>query len=537
MAVAAAATAIVAVVVVMFARLRYPFELEWMEGGSVEHVHRLLQGRPLYVAPSIDFVNYTYPPLFWWTAALVARVIGVGFVSLRLVSVAASLGTLAVIFAHVRRETGASGIGVIAAGLYAASFRASGAWFDVGRVDSLFVLLVLGSFAVLAGTRRQRGALGAGLLLGLAVLTKQTALFAALPLILAVALVDRRRFAAFAGASLVVAGATSIWLDVITHHWYRYFTLDILAGHAVERAQELGFLTHDLVRNLFPALAVVATWVLVAGYQRLPHNRALRGDRHLEPAPRPSEAGLPATRSRSLALHLALLLGLVVGSWASRLHSGGYDNVLMPTFAVVALTFGVAAGQLTASVSASRLAWARPIGAPIVSLLLSIAAMAQVAVLAYDPRSQLPRSADRRAGWELVAELRTVRGPVLVASHPWYAVLASKRPFADAEAVSDVVRSHDRLLGAALVAEFHDAFAQRRFAAVVLDNPGDFEGFPADFGAYYDCSRQALVGAGPNAFYPVTSLRIRPRRLCLPRPLTKGENLGAETPIGTLAPP
>src|SRR5207245_9768312 len=37
------------------ARLSYPFELEWMEGGVLAGVQRLLHGQPLYAAPSLDY--------------------------------------------------------------------------------------------------------------------------------------------------------------------------------------------------------------------------------------------------------------------------------------------------------------------------------------------------------------------------------------------------------------------------------------------------------------------------------------------------
>ena len=33
--------------------LSYPFELEWMEGGMVDHVRRVLAGQKLYVKPTI----------------------------------------------------------------------------------------------------------------------------------------------------------------------------------------------------------------------------------------------------------------------------------------------------------------------------------------------------------------------------------------------------------------------------------------------------------------------------------------------------
>jgi len=94
-----AAVAIAVYVVLAVRRAAYPFQLEWLEGGAVEHVRRILQGRALYPAPSVDFVAYPYPPLYLLLSALVALVTGVGYLPLRLVSVAASLGSMG-LFTH-----------------------------------------------------------------------------------------------------------------------------------------------------------------------------------------------------------------------------------------------------------------------------------------------------------------------------------------------------------------------------------------------------------------------------------------------------
>ena len=41
---------IVTYLAVAWARLSYPFELEWLEGGSLTQVDRILSGQPVYVA-------------------------------------------------------------------------------------------------------------------------------------------------------------------------------------------------------------------------------------------------------------------------------------------------------------------------------------------------------------------------------------------------------------------------------------------------------------------------------------------------------
>jgi hypothetical protein len=53
---------IVAYVVVAVLRMRYRFELEWIEGASVVQVRPLVDGHALYVRPSISFVPGNFPP-------------------------------------------------------------------------------------------------------------------------------------------------------------------------------------------------------------------------------------------------------------------------------------------------------------------------------------------------------------------------------------------------------------------------------------------------------------------------------------------
>src|SRR6185295_9486540 len=91
---------------IALARIGYPYELEWMEGGMVEHVRRLVEGRAIYAEPSLEFVSFLYPPLYYAVCAVPSVVLGTGFLPLRLVSFGSSLGVLALMFLLVRRETG-----------------------------------------------------------------------------------------------------------------------------------------------------------------------------------------------------------------------------------------------------------------------------------------------------------------------------------------------------------------------------------------------------------------------------------------------
>jgi 4-amino-4-deoxy-L-arabinose transferase-like glycosyltransferase len=150
---AIAAINVAVVLVLMCYRLPYPFEIDWMEGAMVDQVRRIVAGQPIYVAPSTEFVPFLYPPGFFYLSALLTQIVGEGFLGLRLVSALSSVGVL-VLIALVWRETGVRHLGVVAAGLFAATYRIGGTYFDVGRVDMLFLFLLLGSFfAIRFGSR------------------------------------------------------------------------------------------------------------------------------------------------------------------------------------------------------------------------------------------------------------------------------------------------------------------------------------------------------------------------------------------------
>ena len=140
---AVAALYVAIYLILVFFRIQYPFELEWMEGGSLRQVIRILSGQKLYVSPSLEFVPFIYNPLYFYISAFISKIIGGGFMPLRLVSFISSLGCFFIIFLFVKRETKNIFFGVIAACLFAATFRISGAFFDIARVDSLFLLFLL----------------------------------------------------------------------------------------------------------------------------------------------------------------------------------------------------------------------------------------------------------------------------------------------------------------------------------------------------------------------------------------------------------
>lgn len=449
----AAAIPLVLYVWIALHRMGYPYELDWMEGGSVELAGTVLGGHSLYAAPTLQFVGWTYTPLYYLVCAAVAKVTGLGFLPLRLVSFASSLAVCWLLWRLVVRETGDRVAGLVAAGLFAATYRISGTWLDIDRVDSLFLALTLLTVLVGRSARTVRSGLVLGAVAFLAFFTKQSALIALLPPLACVAIRRPRAGGpALALLGVLVVGSTE-FLNAVTHGWYTYYVVDELAGQPWIRQLWVGFWRDDVLAQLWPEAAVGALAMLAEAGTILLRWRRRRGETA-------TRAAASAALRSPLLYQAATAAGLLGASWFSRLHSGGYLNVLMPAYAACALLAGLAWARLQAR--------GRLLGA-----LATATVPAQVALLAYPVSAVQPTRADRVAGAELMAALRALPGPVLVIRHPWYGTLAGKGSFAQSEGMTDILRSQAPRGARALRASLASGLDRYHIKAVVLDGSYD----------------------------------------------------------------
>jgi len=301
---------------VALARIGYPFQLEWMEGGTLAHVKRILDGESIYVPPSLDFVAYLYPPLYFYASSILARVIGVGFLPLRCLSFLSSLGCFVCIFWTVRRETKESYAALLSTGLFAACFRVGGAWFDLARVDSLFLFLLLAGIGAIRCSPSRRSALAAGILISLSFLVKQTALLVCVPIAIHNLVFRRKGSLAFFVTVVVIIGGTTLFYEWRSQGWYFFYLFSMPSQHPILGEAFLSFWTRDMLFR-FPIALLLAAWGIGVGMRR--------------------------GEMESSWFYLLTGGGMIVGSWLSRLHSGGYANVLLPAYAFLSLRFGMGA--------------------------------------------------------------------------------------------------------------------------------------------------------------------------------------------------
>ena len=459
-------------------RLTFPLELEWMEGATVAHVQRILDGQPIYTQPSLEFVPFLYSPLYYYVSSLVASVAGNGFFALRLVSLVSSLGCLALIFAIVRRRVQSALGGTLAVCLFAATYPLTGSWFDLARVDSLFLLFLLAGAWTFLSPRPLVRSVATPLLLFLAFFTKQSALVVVIGFSVAAAVTRPRweRVAVPAISGALVAGSS--WLmNAMTDGWYGYYI-------------------YDLPRALpFPAMWPGDVWS--------PNLLGLSAVSIALAFATIALVRFPAGRTTREAIEDAAILGsLALVSYLSRV-AGGYENVLMPLYAGVAIYGAIGFERVPRLLEPQETA----------QQIAAVALIVQFALLVYSPWAWLPTPAAREQGAALLARVAAIEGPVYWPDHPWYLRLAGKPTTGHEEAVGDVVLADPQGWGARLLADMAAAVAEKRFGGVVVD----FESFrlrPEGFDAHYETADADVTG---DDLIPPAGGPRRPTYLYVPR--------------------
>ena len=470
---------IIVYLILAFLRIGYPFELEWMEGGSVDHVIRILSGQKLYVSPSLEFVPFIYTPVYFYLSAVLSKIVGIGFLPLRLISFISSLGCLFVIFLMVKGETGSNFSGIVASSLFAATFRISGAWFDIARADSLFLFFLLAGLYLIKFRESTKSYVLAGVLFSLSFLTKQIALVISLPIMVYCVLLNRRRSIYFIGAVVMIVGVSTYLLNWIHDGWYNYYVFDLPRQHSIAKSVFLDFWTKDIISTLSIACIMSIFYLFT---ELLNSNR------------------------KDFLFYFLMLIGLLGGAWLSRLHTGGYDNVLFPAYAALSILFGLAihtAFEFIRAASAGK--WKS------MQICVYLICIIQFFGLRYNPIAQIPTQKDLEAGGAFINTMSQLSGDILVPYHGYLPTLAGKRSNAHHQAVSDVLRGKDCPAKAQLIDQISRAIREKRFDAIILGSVW----FRELTETHYTIQRR--IFDNENVFWPVTGMRTRPSYIFVPK--------------------
>ena len=414
---------------IIFSRMFYPYQLEWMEGAGLVQVSRLLAGKTLYVPPSIDFVPLIYPPLYFYASAIIAKLIGLGFGALRLVSFLSSALCAVIIYLAVREKTNSKFAAFLGAGCFASAFMLTGQWFDIARTDMLAAgLSILGiylarepannvtlpkghrddvseakslkppknetplSLGSFRGTYRD---LLSGLIFALAFLTKQSALGVVLAAILYYFLFNWRRAIRLTlsfGLSIAIIYGI-FWLN--SAGWINYYLFTIPAAHAFDFS--LGRIISVLISQFesIPVFLIAGLLPILISPRKLFNDKLYR-------------------------YYIVIAGALIATGVVGRLNAFSGPNVYIPSYLGVALLIGLEAGWLTELKIH-----------PALILLEFILLSAQFGFLipAYFQARTIPTGQDRAAGDALVAKIKSYSGDVLLLNHNYLALYAGITPY------------------------------------------------------------------------------------------------------------
>ena len=400
---------------IIFARMLYPYPLEWMEGAGLVQVSRLLAGKALYAAPSVDFVPLIYPPVYFYVSAGIAKLTGLGFGALRFVSFLASALCTTIIYLAVKEKTNNKVAALLGAGCFAATFMLTGQWFDIARTDMLAAALsMLGIYLAREPTQETLQqprsfsvtyrVLLSGLVFALAFLTKQSALVVGLAAILYYLLFNRRRAIwltlSFAVSTIVLYGL--LWLN--SAGWINYYLFTIPAAHAFDFS--VGRIISVLISEFAPVLIflIAGLMPLIVSPRKIYNDRPYR--------------------------YFSVMAGAMIATGiVGRLNAFSGPNVYVPAYLGLGLLVGLEAGwliELKIRPGLIILEW----------LLLSV--QFGLLVPAYLQTKTIPTPQDRAAGDALVAKIESYHGDVLLLDNNYLGLYAGKTPYFNEMPMSEI---------------------------------------------------------------------------------------------------
>jgi Dolichyl-phosphate-mannose-protein mannosyltransferase len=487
--------------VIAFRRVGYPFELEWIEGSAMDQIVRVKNGQSLYGEPSIYSISLVYNPVYYIIAAQLMKLFGVSFAVARLISIAATLGCFGLLFLIVSQRAGHPLPGLIAAGIYAATFRFAGAWMDLVKTDSLSLFLLLLAFFVSFRYRGYSAMIVSGLLYVLAYYTKQNILPIAL-MIAPFSLLESRGRTWPIWATVLLLGPLIFWyLDITSAGWYSFFTFDLIPYN--HKTEDAWYFWRTLAQHLWPALLIGIgfTGLILASMFR------------------------PALRDRSGRpwSYMIVAAALILSCWSVFRQRWVYDNGFLPACIGAGMLAGLAYGY----VARIQPHAATPIAAVLTRAAVLLLVLWQFAILAYDPTAQVPTEGDRAAGEQFIKRLKALPGEVLVFDHGFMNSLAGKTAYMHSTAYADASGSasypprpsdtDNRWRREKVRQIFDQAIQQQYFDWIIVDN--------AEIGlAPYYIAADTIFD-DKNVFYTSTGARTRPQILLIKNPVVRGGEL------------
>jgi hypothetical protein len=317
----------------------------------------------------------------------------------------------------------------------------------------------------------------AGILVSISFLTKQVALPISIPLMIYAVYSNRRNGLVFVGVVFLLSGLSTLALNHVHDGWYYFYCFDLPRQHALVKKMYAGFWLYDLLAPLPIACFLSVVCILIQAAK---------------------------SRKAGFAFFSLMAAAMLGGAWVSRLHAGGYPNVLFPAYAAISILFGIAVHETIKLIPTQSLDRVNAMKVFVYHLCLI-----QFLLLIYNPCTYIPTKEDATAGWEFVETMAKMEGELFVPCHGYVPTLAGKRSYAHAMAVYDVMRGDNIEVKERLILDIRQAIGEKEFSAIIIDSflPNRLW-FRQATGGF--CIRERPVFDDEAVFWTVTGKRTRP---------------------------
>ena len=395
--------------------VNYPYEgKSVVEGVTLFNAVKYLDGEQPYRDPTeAPFRSLVYPPVYEMMLAGVVAILGPSLVAGRLFSLLCALGTAFVCGLIVWRHTRNKLASVFGGLFFICCYNITGQCLELVRSDALMALLtVLGLYLVEGAVERGRRPIAGGIVLLLALYTKQPAILGAAAVVIWLWFRSRRMALEWGASFLAAAIAVFVGMQIWSDGWFAFYILKVpaLVGMKLDQIQWAAIFVQELWIILW---GVVAFTVFLLGQLF----RAKRVEDNSS-----SEDSTPRAKLWAIAFVPALLLSLL-----QSLKWGGIMNAFIPVTPFLGILGGIAFHHGMERFKTTT--WAQ-------LAVLSAAAM-QIAILAYGPI--LPIAEDRTAQERIGKLVRSAPSDVFVSWFSSQSYLNGKTYFGDNVPMGDLV--------------------------------------------------------------------------------------------------
>lgn len=476
---------ITAYIVIFVYQIQYPFETEWMEGGAVDHVIRVLNGQKLYVEPSLDFIPYIYTPFYFYVSALFSLIFGVSFVPLRLVSFLSTMACFSLIFLFVKRETRSSYLGIVSAGVFAATYHISGAWFSISRVDPLATFLLLLAVYLLKNHTSIKMLIISAVLTFLSFFTKQSIFLIIIAMFIYSIFKHKKNSIAFIVPVLLGIILSTAIANMLSNGWYSYYIFELPKYHKFLDSLLYWYWVDDILGSLTPALIFMLFYII----HRIPLEKDF-------------------IKIRKFIFYLFIPASFLLTSWMSRLHSGGYLNVLIPAYLIISIMFILGLEKVYKLVK-------EKLNNKLYLICICLICILQFFILLYNPMMYIPTKQDIKAGEKLVKIISEIDGEVMMPSTGYIHRLAGKKSmYAQHMAIYDLLRVRTKKakpleIKKKLKQNIQDVLKSKKYSAIITHHRNWY-----GIQKYYKLKQRLF---NKDEFMPVTGGQARPLYLYVPK--------------------